>query len=498
MLGGIIALALVHTTIPLAALGYPDGIPLTGGAVTLRLPVQPGVQRIGVRFPIEASGALAHAQIRLYIDGHEVAARSGDALRNATIEANAAVGKGKRAIDITLLSRLTQCSERAATDRTVVKSTGAVIVTQDATAARSTLGGYAGAYTIIEPPHPDATWRAHALAAAYALHVVVAWRRVAVALGATPKPDTQGISDLNTVALPERAPPLGERTFADLGVYPLEQSDEVVDYVVPFSLGQLGGVPNRLVATLKVRASAPGRIEARLNGREINDFPFSAGTQTSRVPIAVARLRGANTLLLEVRFSHPQTFCRTAPPEVALDGSDLRWSGHGDIAMTLERRLGELSGRVVIASDQAVFPQAFVVMSTIGSVNRSIDAIDVRPSDTRIAEPGEIEIVRAGDVETENGRSFGEVRLEPNGALIVSYIGDPSVLDRLPEFRGVLAGSDATNFEFGATGAILTQGGPFSTALQRRQRRRQAVFVLFLVVLAASTYLIARRARRFS
>jgi hypothetical protein len=498
MVGGIIAAALVNTTIPLAAFGYPDGIPLTGGAVTLRLPVQPGVRRIGVRFPIDASGALAHAQLRLYIDGHEAAARSGKQLHNATLDANIPVRSGERAVNITLLSRLTQCTEQPATDRTVVKNSGVVIVTQDATAARSAHTSYAGAYTILEPAHPDVNWEARAVAAAYALHVVDGWRRVTVALGATPAPGTLGIGDLRGISLPERQPPRDDLTFAALGVLPLEQSGEDVNFVVRFTLGQLDGVPNRLVARLRVHASAPGRIEASLNGREINDVPFAGGTGTLRVPIGVSGLRGTNLLRIDVRFNHPQSFCKTSAPDIALDGSDLRWSGHGDIPMTLERRIGELSGRVTVESDPAIFAQAFVVMSTLGSVNRTIDAIDARPSDRSIARAGDIEVGAAPEVEPENGGSYGEVRVEPNGAILISYAGDPSVLQRLPQFQGVLAGSDATRFEFGTTGAVLTKGGPFATALQQRQLMRRVIFVAFLIVLAISTYLIARRARRFS
>jgi len=495
MLGAIIALSLVRTTIPLAALGYPDGIPLTGGGVTLQLPVQPGLQRIDVRFPIDASGALAHAQIRLYVDGRQVAAQQ---LRSGTLQADVPVRKGERALQIMLLSRLTQCGEGAAAYRAFVKYTGTIVVTQDASDAQAARASYAGAYTVLEPARPDARWEAHALATAYALHVVNGWRRVTVVLGATPSPGTLGIRDLNAISLPAQKPPSGERTFADFGLLPLEQSGEDVNFVVPFTLGQLAGVPNRLVAVLHVRASAPARIRAAFNGREINDFSIAAGTQTLRVPIAVSALRGTNALRIEIRFSHPQSFCESNAPNASLEGSELRWSGHGDIPMTVERRVGELSGRLTVEADPAIFAQAFTVMSALGAVNHTLSAIDVQPWDPSIARASKLEIGAAPDIEAEDRGSYGEVRVQPDGTILVSYIGNPAVLDRLGQFSGVLAGSDTTRFEFGTTGAVVTHGGPFLTEAQRRQRMRIVIFAGFIVVLAIATWLVARRARRFS
>jgi hypothetical protein len=500
VLGVIVALSVVRTTIPLAALGYPEGIPLTGGAITFRLPAQPGLQRIEVRFPIDASGALAHAQLRLYVDGRQVAARSGAQLRNATLQADVPVRKGERSVSITLLSRLIQCGDHAATYRAFVKNTGNVTVTQDASAAQAARASYAGAYTVLEPAHPDASWEARALAAAYALHVVEGWRRVTVALGATPAPGTLGVSDLGAISLPAREPPNGERAFADLGLSPLEQSGEDVNFVLPFTLGQLRGVPNLLVAMVHVRANAPGRVEAVLNGREINAFSVTAGAQILRVPIAVSGLRGTNALRIEMRFSHPQTFCESNAPNVSIEGSELQWSGHGDLPMTLERGVSELSGRVTVESDPAIFAQAFAVMNALGLVNRSIDAIDARAVERGATQPGEIEIAAAPgpDIEAAQPASYGEVRVERNGAIVVSYIGDPAVLQRLPQFSGVLAGSDATRIEFGTTGAILTRSDPFLTRAQERQRMRWIIWAAFILVLVVATFLIARRARRFS
>ena len=135
-------------------------------------------------------------------------------------------------------------------------------------------------------------WQARALAAAYALHVIEGWRRVTVSLGATPAPGALGVTDLKALTLRDRTAPQGMLTFADLGLSPLEQSGEDVDFVVPFTLGELRVVPNHLIAMLHVRASAPGHIDAVLNGRAINAFSVAAGTQTLRVPIAVSALRG--------------------------------------------------------------------------------------------------------------------------------------------------------------------------------------------------------------
>ena len=122
--------------------------------------------------------------------------------------------------------------------------------------------------------------------------------------------------------------------------------------------------------------------------------------------------------------------------------------------MTLERRIGELSGRVTVASDPAIFPQAFVAMNALGSVNRSIDAIDVQRWTRALRTRERSRSALRPDIEAQESGSYGEVRVEPNGAIVVSYIGNPAVLDRLAQFSSVLAGSDATRFEFGMTGAV--------------------------------------------
>ena len=497
MFGVIIAVAVVKTTIALSALGYPNGIPLNGGAFTVRLPARPGVQNILVRFPVQATGTLAHAQVRLDVDGREVAALRGEKLRGGTLQADVPIRAGARDIDITLYSRLAQCGETDAA-RARIKESGTVVVSQEANAARSPLRTYAGTYTIIESQHPDTTWRERALASAYALHVIERWRRVSVSLGPSPEPGALGVTDLRPISLRNRAPPHGALTFADLGVSPLEQSGEDVDFVVPFTLGQLGDVPNRLVAELRLHASAPSHLDAMFNGREINTFVLAAGTHDVRLPIATSTLRGVNTLRVAIRFDHAPVYCATAAPQVALDGSVLHWSGHGDVAMTLERRVGGLSGRVTVESDPAIFAQAFVALNTLGSLNHTIDAIDVRPLDRGAPRAGEVEIGAATGIATEGKGSYGEVRVEPDGAIVISYIGDPAVLYRLPQFSHLLATSDGTRFEFGMTGAPSTQGGPFATHAEMQRRIRLAMYAAFVVVLVVATFLIARRARRFS
>lgn len=498
MFGIVLGAALVRTAIPLSALGYPNGIPLGGGAVTLRLPLYPGVQRVGIRFPIEVRGGPHGAEVRVHIDGREVARVANEQLTHALVQIDVPLPRGADSIDVTLFSRLPECSGAHAAAEVRVASAGAIIVTQDRDAARSPRDSYAGAYTVIESPHADAAWQAHALAAAYALHAIESWRRIRVALGATPEPGSVGVTDVSAIAPTRRASPKGTLTFAQLGVSPLVQSGENVTYTLAFTLGQLDGVPNRVVATLHVRASAPASIEAVFNGREINAFAVAAGTRDVRLPIPTAALRGANTLRIVVLFDHPQAFCAAAAPQIALEGSSLRWTGRGDVPMTLERRIGELSGKIVVESDPAIFAQAFVVMNTLGSVNQTIDAIDARPLQPGMQPANEIEIGVAPSIETPEGGSYGEVRVEPNGAVRISYIGDPTVLNRLPTFGGVLARSEATRFEFAATGAPLTQGGPFASGAQQRQAVRRIIIGAFVVVLVAATWLIARRARRFS
>ena len=487
----------MQTAIPVSALGHPNGIALNGGEVILRLPVYRGAKNLAVRFPIAIHGDPKGAQVRVELNGHEIAQLANEQLRNAVLHATAPIPPNTQGIDVTLRSRVLQCGAAAPADIRV-GSAGSIIVTQDAAAARSWRESYAGRYTIIEPQHPDNAWRARALASAYALHVLEGWRRISVSVGPAPAPGAVAIRDVSEVKLPSRAAPNGVKTFVQLGVIPLQQSGEDLDFTVPFELGQLDGVPNRLVAWLRVRATAPGRMEAVFNGHEINSLVIAPGTREVRLPIAASALRGTNTLLLQMRFDHAQTYCAAAAPELSLEGSELRWSGRGDVPVTLERRLSELSGDIVVESDTSIFPQAFVAMSTLGSVNTTIDAIDARTLQTDPQAANEIRIGAAPDVHAEGGGSYGEVHVEPNGAIGIAYIGDPAVLNRLASFSGTLFSSDATLFEFGMTGAPITRGGPFATNAQRQRQARRATYVAFIIILVVATWLIARRARRFS
>jgi len=492
----VLAASLVRTAIPLAALGYPDGIVLDGGAVILRLPAYPGAQYLAVRFPVSVRGDPKGAQVRVAFNGREIAQLANEHLRDAVLRGDAAIPPHAQTLEIIVDARVLRCSD-APPPEIRIGEAGSVIVTQDPKVARSWRDSYAGSYTIIEPQHPDTAWRAQALASAYALHVLEGWRRVSVSLGATPAPGAQAVRDV-AVAIPHRARPSGVQTFAQLGVAPLDQSGEDVDFVASFELGQLGGVPNRMVALLHLRASAPGRMDAFFNSREINALAIPAGAHDVRLPIATAALRGTNSLRLRMRFDNPRAFCAAAAPELALGGSELRWSGHGDVPLTLERRVSELSGNVVVQSDPEIFAEAFTAMSALGSVNRTIDAIDAQPPEAGAPAANVIRIERAPDVEAQGNDSYGEVHLEPNGAIRIAYVGDPSVLNRLQTFGGALASSDATRFEFGMTGAPITQGGPFSTNAQKRQKVRWIIYGSFVLILIVATWLIARRARRFS
>ena len=499
MIGVVLALSLAKTTISLAALGYPDGIPLTGGAVSLRLPVLPGLQRLDVRFPIAARGSLAHARVTLEIDGREVAAASGDHLHDATLRADVAMnGRHESAVEITVRSRLAECSTDAMPQMRVAAS-GSVSVTQAAGASRSPRSYYGASYTVVEPPHLDAPWQGRALVAAYALHVIAGWRRVGVSLGATPAPGAARVADLGAVRLPDRPPPKGTIDFSRLGVLPLEQSGENVRFAVPFTLGELGAAPERLLAELALRAGAAGRLRAAFNGREVNTIGFAAGTHMLRVPLRESSLRGVNLLLLDVRFDHPQSFCRANAPSVTLaNTSALHWSGQADLPSTVELQLGALSGAVTLETDPAIFPHAFAVMSALGSINRSIDRIEVQPLGTQSPPGPVIEIGAPPDIDPPDGGSYGEVRVEPGDRILVSYVGDASVLDRLPEIAPLLASADATHFEFGKSGAVLVRGGLPRTRAQMRQRFVWAIYAAFAVALVAGLAIVAFRARRFS
>ena len=498
MIGVVLALSLAKTTISLAALGYPNGIPLTGGAVTLRLPVLPGLQRLDVRFPIAARGSLAHARVALEIDGREVAAASGEHLHDATLHADVAMnGRHESAVEITVRSRLAACSTDAMPEMRVAAS-GLVSVTQAADASHSPRSYYGATYAVVEPPHRDATWQGRALTAAYALHAVAGWRRIGVSLGAT-APGAARVTDVSAVMLPNRPAPKGTLDFSQLGVLPLEQSGENVRFAVPFTLGQLGSAPERLIAELHVRTSAPSRLEAVFNGRDVNAFALGAGTHTLKVPLKASSLRGVNLLLLNVRFDHPQSFCLTHAPSIALAStSALHWSGQADLPSTVELQLGALSGTVTLETDPAIFPHAFAVMNALGSINRSIDRIDVQPLGTQSPPGPVIEIGAPPDIDPPDGGSYGEVRVEPGDRILISYVGDASVLDRLPDIAPLLASADATHFEFGTSGAVLVRGGLPLTRAQFRQRIVWAIYAAFALALIAGLAIVAFRARRFS
>jgi hypothetical protein len=499
MIGAALALSLVRTTIPLSALGYPQGVALGGGATSIRLPVHAGLTRVLLHFPIAAGGSLNHGTVRVEVNGREVASAAGDRLHDATLEADVPIDRQARSVDIVVLSRFAECAGAPAASARVSPQ-GTVTFVQDADRAREATSTYAGAFTVLEPPHADASWQSSALTAAYALHVLESWRRIRVTLASTPAPDSLGVRNPQSIVLPRPPPPRQKLSLRELGVVPLEQRGERVSVQIPFMLAQLGGPPQQFVAHLAMRASAAGRLTVLFDGREINEFSFGAGEREIRVPLPSAALRGSNVLHLDAAFDHPARFCDTAAPSLAIDDSStLQWAGRAYIPATLERQIGELSGRVTIASDPSIFREAFVVIDALGSINRSIDALDTRTLPEASTVPGAvIEIGAPPDIVPNDGKSYGEVRIAPGDRILVSYVGDPAVLDRLVQLAPQLAGSDATRFVFGMTGAALTEAAPPLTRAQTQRRIRIAIYVTFGVALVIATALIARRARRFS
>jgi len=499
MIGAALALSLVRTTIPLSALGYPDGIPLTGGVTSIRVPVHAGLTRVLLHFPLAAGGSLRHGTVRVTVNGRDVAAISGDPLRTATLDADVAIDSHASVVDIAVLSRFEECAG-APPASARLSPQGAVTVVQDADRAREPASTYAGAFTVLEPARADVAWQSRALVAAYALHEHEDWRRVSVTLGATPQPNAVGIRDLASIVLPRASSRRQKLSLRDLGVTDSRQQGERIGVQIPFTLAQLGGAPQVLVVHLAMRASAAGRLFVVFNGREANEFSFAAGHQEVRVPLRSAALRGTNLLRLDVVFDHPARYCNTTAPSLTIDGSSsLQWSGNADIPLTLERQVGELSGRVTVVSDPAIFSHAFAVLDALGSVNHSINQLDMQmsPAQAPVSGPS-IEIGVPPDIAPDDGTSYGEVRVAPGNRILVSYVGDPAVLDRLVQLAPLLAASDATRFIFGTTGMPLTEASPPLTLAQTRQRIRLAIYIAFGIVLVVATALIARRARRFS
>jgi hypothetical protein len=499
IIGAALALSLVRTTIPLGALGYPQGIALDGGATGIRLPVHTGLKRVLLHFPITAGGSLNNGSVQVEVNGREVASAAGDRLRDAMLDADVPIDGRASVVEIVLLSRFTECaSAPAASVR--VSPQGTVTFVQDADRAREAASTYTGAFTVLEPAHADATWQSSALTAAYALHVLENWRRIRVTLASATAPDSLGVRDPQSIVLPRPPPARQKLSLADLGVTSLDQHGERVSVQIPFTLAQLGGAPQQLVAHLAMRASAAGRLTVLFDGREINEFSFAPGEHAIRVPLPSAALRGSNLLHLDAAFDHPARFCDSAAPSLAIDDSStLQWAGRADIPQTLERQIGELSGRVTLASDPSIFPHAFAVVDALGSINRSIEALDTRTLPEASTVPGSvIEIGAPPDIAPNDGRSYGEVRIAPGDRILVSYVGDPAVLDRLVQLAPQLAGSNATRFVFGTTGAVVSEDAPLLTRTQTRQRIRIVLYVAFGIVLVIATALIARRARRFS
>ncbi|HTV91495.1 MAG TPA: hypothetical protein VMG98_02135, partial [Verrucomicrobiae bacterium] len=255
MIGAALALSLVRTTIPLSALGYPDGIPLTGGVTSIRVPVHAGLTRVLLHFPLAAGGSLRHGTVRVTVNGRDVAAISGDRLRTATLDADVAIDSHASVVDIAVLSRFEECAG-ASPASARLSPQGAVTVVQDADRTREPASTYAGAFTVLEPARADVTWQSRALVAAYALHEHEDWRRVSVALGGTPQPNAVGIRDPASIVLPRASSPRQKLSLSDLGVTDSRQQGERIGVQIPFTLAQLGGAPQVLVVHLAMRASA--------------------------------------------------------------------------------------------------------------------------------------------------------------------------------------------------------------------------------------------------
>lgn len=471
-----------------------------------------------------------------------------------------------------------RCSRYDPTSLYLVVEQGSGFVVDTDPQASSTIAGfletYSGDITVVVPPGSDLHHKLLAVRLAYQIEQLYRWRKASVTLSEAPDPHARNIvlgdypTDLAVVGNTLEVGQDGDRLLtrqidpllitttvesADLASSPagvasskrislgdLGISDETLPggnptFSMPFSVGQVGGLPiglrlNATIAHTALSGDARANVEVTINGALVDSVPLvtARGQQNVEVAIPSDLVSGANDVRLTVNYD-PARNCNVAEPTfttTVFATTNFHWDGITTYTPSVGDFIRGAAGRVVVLveNDQLV-PYAFSLLKTIGAGNTNIAAIDVRPFTGTVPEGYDAAIVVAPLARlgawplllSGNGDRFGlaknapvldarfedpfgvleTARIGTTPTLVASYYRDLAAIQGLDQFSFTTLGDQSDRiFIFRGSQALYASTAPRPRDIPQPLLNRAALPITAgVVVLICGVVILARRKR---
>jgi hypothetical protein len=400
--------------IPLTALGYRDGVTVSGVApsVTFDLPRYASLRAATLELDVHASAAVdPSSTVAIAVDGRTTVVRTlqaiGDASRLVVPLPIPAATQQTFAITVrgALRGRGNACDSRDLFLR-IGRESAIVVTTDPGGSVEAFFRDYRGALDVAGSADDPAI-----AAVPYRVDRLEPWHRIDATLVSTPRPghrtlvftragttsrdgDVLRITPAAFAALPMPRGQSPTRRDGSIAFGDLRQNlgtarglgDLAFD--VPLAASVVGGVPQRLrvhvdVAHSALPAAVSGTLQVLVNGILVGarDLGRDAATQSLDVAVPASAVGPSNDLRVLVATSVPPGACagNEAITASLLGSSSFRWGSVERRAPTIESFLTALHGRVVVLVTPAFTREAFHVMTELGKMNASITQLDVVP-----------------------------------------------------------------------------------------------------------------------
>jgi hypothetical protein len=424
--------------VPFDAFGYRDTILERGpnAALSVYLPVTRGLRTIRLHAPIAISPQV-DPRSSILVTANDVPVESisvRSAGRSPTIDVAIPVPADARSLSIAIVGRLFILGDICADPQlddvyfTVSKNAYLTVTSDDRISNEQILdflNQYGGAFDVVTRSSSDDA-RAATIQLAYRLHQIERWRRVTVRTASAPASDARTIvvgAFPNDLALHGReldvtphgvallndridrlliAPKIAGATYTprdpnqklltidDLGVTTrtLRGSGEM-PFDIPLTYGAFGGVPEHLrihvdLTHTPIRPADRAFVQILVNNTLIGSYDMTGKNSVERfdVPLDVDAVSSSNVVRVVPTFFYERDACKGNYPSFTAtlaDDTNFQWDGISNRPLSVGEFVRAVSGRVVVlVDDPARDPDAFALVSAIGTVNSAIRSIDVQ------------------------------------------------------------------------------------------------------------------------
>lgn len=464
--------AVSEVTIPLAELGYREGITAAGvePSVTFDLPRYASLQMATLHLELHVSKAAdPQSTVSVAVNGKTVFERTIGSIGNdARLVVPLEIPPiGAQLFAVTVGGVLRAAGDRCATDSSrklflrIGRNSALVLRTLSAGSAEAFFRDYRGTIDLIGTPDD-----LELVAAPYRIDRLEPWHRVNAGLVVAPLPHHRTVVLSRGAATTRRgdvlriAPAAFAALPVPLGQVPVRRAGSVLFGALRQHLGTstgagdlafdvalagsiVGGVPQRLRVHIAVDHSAlsagtTGTLQVLVNGHLVGArmLARSAGPQTIDVAVPPSSVGPSNSVRVLVATEVPPGACGSGTSPITaslLDSSSFSWSGIERRAPSIESFLTAVNGRVVVLLTPAFARAAFHFMGELGKMNSAITQLDVLPYDGHIPEGYDYAIVFASPD-----------RLEGLGLPLRTSAPAFAIMNPIDDVDVLRAGSDTT------------------------------------------------------